>query len=178
MSQFPAFRVADLPQNSPTPFTLTPDAGEMKQLAAELDLTDLRKLRFAGEIRARGKRDWVLTATLGATVVQPCVVTLEPVTTRIDVPVKRLFLARFEEPEETESEMPEDDSAEQLGPEIDVATVMAESLALHLPQYPRKDGAELGEAVFAEPGLTPMKDEDARPFAGLAALKDALDKDK
>jgi len=178
MSQLPAFRVADLPQNRPTPFEIIPDSAALKALAQELDLTDLRKLRFQGDIRARGKTDWELTARLGATVVQPCVVTLEPVTTRIEAQVQRLFLAEIDLPDEAETEMPEDDSVEQLGAEIDVTTIMAESLALHLPQYPRKSGAEMGEAVFTEPGQAPMTDEDTKPFAGLAALKDALDKDK
>ena len=38
--------------------------------------------------------------------------------------------------------------------------------------------AELGDAVFAAPGITPMRDEDARPFSGLAALKDKRGQDK
>jgi uncharacterized metal-binding protein YceD (DUF177 family) len=57
---------------------------------------------------------------------------------------------------------------------IDVSAVMAEALALHLPLYPRAGGADLGEAVFTEPGLAPMRDEDAKPFAGLAGLRDTL----
>jgi hypothetical protein len=32
--------------------------------------------------------------------------------------------------------------------------------------------------VHAEPGQKPMTDEDARPFAGLGALRDALKKDE
>ena len=51
------------------------------------------------------------------------------------------------------------------------------ALVLALPEYPRSEGAELGEAIFTEAGLAPMKDEDARPFAGLAALKDQLKPD-
>lgn len=178
MSLLPPFRVADLPQNRATAFEITPDASVMRSLAQELDLDGLRKMRFAGEIRADGKRDWVLRAKLGATVVQPCVVTLEPVTTRIDTDIERRFVADFDEPEEAEAEMPEDDNIEALGSEIDVAAIMAESLALNLPEYPRKGDAELGEAVYTKPGEKPMTDDDVKPFAGLAALKDAMDKDK
>ena len=54
---------------------------------------------------------------------------------------------------------------------------MLESVALNLPQYPRKDGAELGQHVHAEPGTQPMTDEDTRPFAGLADLLKPGDKD-
>lgn len=174
MTQKTAFRVADLPQNKATAFDLQPDAETRTRLADDLGLSALRKLSFTGQIKASGATDWELTGQLGATVVQPCVVTLEPVTTRIETPVRRLFLADLPEPEEEEVEMPEDDTQEQLGAEIDPATVMVEALSLALPLYPRKEGVELGQAVFTEPGKTALKDEDTRPFAGLAALRDQL----
>jgi len=44
-------------------------------IAEELGLSDLRKLRLQGRVFEDGT-DWVLDAQLGATVVQPCVVTL------------------------------------------------------------------------------------------------------
>ncbi len=177
MSDTSALRVADLPQNAPTPFDLRPDAAIRAALAAELGLLGLRKLRFAGHISAQGRRDWELTGSLGATVVQSCVVTLEPVTSRIDTDVRRLYVADLPEIEDDEAEMPEDDSVEALGRVIDPGAVMAEALALALPQYPRKDGASLGRTVFAAPGIDPMTDEETRPFAGLAGLRDTLRKD-
>ncbi len=178
MTKQPALRVADLPQNSPTPFDLRPAAAELEEIRHELHLLGLRKLSFVGEIRAQGKRDWVLTAQLGATVIQPCVVTLDPVTTRIETSVRRVFLSDWTEPDEPEFEMPEDDETEPLTAEIDPGQVMREALALALPQYPRRDGAELGSANFTEPGKRPMTDDDAKPFAGLAGLRDALKKDE
>lgn len=173
-----ALRVADLPQNRPTRFTLTPEAKALTDIASELGVDALRKLRFEGEIKARGKRDWVLKAKLGFTVTQPCVVTLEPVTTRIDTEVTRTYLAEMPEPEGEEVEMPEDDTQEQLGSVIDPGQVMVEALALALPLYPRKEGVGSGDASFAGPGITPMTDEEAKPFAGLAALRDSLKKEE
>lgn len=172
-----AFRVSGLSQTAPTPFDLAPGPDALAALARDLDLLALRKLRFAGEITAQGRRDWLLTGQLGATVVQPCVVTLEPVTTRIDMPVRRLFMAEMPEPDAAEVEMPEDDSAEPLGAVIDPAAVMREALALALPLYPRKPQADLGAARFTEPGKAPLTDEDTRPFAGLADLRARLKKD-
>lgn len=169
-----ALRVAELSQNAQTPFSLRPDADSLRKIAEELDLSALRKLSFEGRLKALGRSDWQLEARLGATVVQPCVVTLEPVQTRIDVNVTRLFVQDYEEPEETEVEMAEDDRTEPLGAWIDPAVVMIEALALEIPEYPRADGAELGQAVYTKPGEAPMTDEDARPFAGLANLKDQL----
>ncbi|WP_050930056.1 YceD family protein [Aestuariivita boseongensis] len=170
------FRVADLPQRRPTRFNIVPDAAACARIADALELSALRKLRFEGEIAAQGKTDWRLTATLGATVVQPCVVTLEPVTTRIDEPVTRLYQADFTEPDGTEVEMPEDDSVEPLPTQIDLMEVLTEALALNIPAYPRVDGADPADTVVTEPGKEPLRDEDMRPFAGLAALRDQLAK--
>ncbi len=171
------FRVAKLSQNAPTPFSLLPEKPVLDTLARDLGLSALRKLRFEGEIRSFGKADWILTGHLGATVVQPCVVTLDPVTTRIETDVERRFLADMampDEEEDTELEMHEDENAEPLGSHIDPVAVMEEALALAMPLYPRVDGAEMSETVFTEPGKVAMRDEDARPFAGLAGLRDKL----
>jgi uncharacterized metal-binding protein YceD (DUF177 family) len=171
-------RVADLSSNATKNLNIRPDADAIATLRDALGLSGLRKLTLVGNLSPMGKKDWRLTAKLGATVVQPCVVSLEPVTTRIDVEVERNFIAglteRAAENDEEEIEIPEDDTYERLGPEIDLAAILTESLAMALPQYPRLDGAHLDESVFAAPGITPMKDEDARPFAGLSALRDQL----
>ena len=169
-----ALRVADLKQNSATPFAVRPEATALKQIALDLDLQGLRKLSFGGDVTAHGASDWLLTAKLGATVVQPCAVTLEPVTTRIDVKVRRTYLKEPFEDDAPEIEMSEDDSEEPLGHWIDPEQVMLEALVLALPLYPRSEGAKLGESIYSEPGVTPMSDEDARPFAGLAAHKSQL----
>jgi uncharacterized metal-binding protein YceD (DUF177 family) len=107
-------------------------------------------------------------------VVQPCVVTLEPVVTRLEEDVARNWVSDFEVPEAEEVEIPEAVEDEPLGAEIDLGAVMVEALALALPAFPRAEGAELSESAFTEPGQKPMTDEDARPFAGLAALRDKL----
>jgi len=171
-------RVSDLSANRPNSFDLRPEADIRAAIAEALDITGLRKLRFHGAIIADGGQDWRLDATLGATVVQPCVVTLAPVVTRLDLEISRRYMVSPPEPEigeDGEALMPEDDTIEPLGPVIDPAAVMIEALALNLPLYPRATGADLGEAVFAGPGVAPMRDEDARPFAGLAGLREALD---
>lgn len=176
MSDLPSkiVRLADLPNRKGMHFTLEPNAEERAALARDLGVPSLKKLRFEGKLAPLGKRDWQLTAHLGATVIQDCVVTLEPVTTRIDDQLSRQFVSDFEIPEGDEVEMPEDDSSEPLPETLDLVEVMLEALTLSIPAYPRKDGAGIGSAVFTESGKKPMTDEDARPFAGLAALRDTL----
>jgi len=162
-----------------TRFRYAPDAEAVQQICADLDLLAARKLRLDGTLEPEGREDWRLNGALGATAVQPCSVTLEPVTTRVDTQVIRRFVQTL--PEDTGSEtdedgipMMEDDTLEQLGDAIDLHAVLTEALAIALPDYPRADDADLGEAVFTEPGQSAMTDADARPFAGLAALKDKL----
>lgn len=155
---------------------LRPGPERMAALAESLGLLGLRKLRLSGALRAEGREDWRFDGTLGATVTQPCVVTLEPVVTRIDEPVVRRYLADWPPPEEAEGdevEMPEDETIDPLGDVIDLGAVMEEALALALPPYPRAEGAELeaGEGRAAPPGETPLEDADLKPFAGLAELK-------
>ena len=171
------FAVADLPQNRPTKFNLRPNEDQLVNISNKLGLSAAHKVSFAGQITAQGRRNWVLSAKLGATVIQPCIVTLEPVKTRIDTDVRREFLAELPDPGLGEVEMHDDENIELLGSTIDPFVVMVEALTLALPQYPRKKGANLAESVFTEPGQKPMTDEDARPFAGLAGLGKAMKND-
>ena len=168
------FRVADLPDRRETRFEVVPTADQRAEIAERLKILDIRKLRFAGSLRPEGSRGWVLEADLGATVVQSCVVTLDPVTTRVEETALRRYTPDIEAAEaEARAQadadgvpMPDDDSLE--------AEVMEEALALALPLYPRADGAAMGGATFAEPGTKPLEDEDVKPFAGLASLRDKL----
>lgn len=161
-------------------FSFEPDAEARAALASHLGAEAIRKLRFTGRLTPLGNRGWQLDADLGATAVQACIVTLTPVTTRIDTPVTRRFVPadRLDNYEAgSETEMPEDDSLEPLGDVIDLWAVMAEALALALPAYPRAGDADLEQAQFAEDGVEPLTDEDVKPFAGLASLREKMRKD-
>ena len=165
-----AFRVAELASRKPTRFSLALDEAAMAALAADLGLLEVRKLTFKGELVPKGRHDWELTARLGASVVQACIVTLAPVQTRIDEEGTRRYLADMPQIEADEVEMSEDDTVEPLPQVIDAGAVMAEALALALPLYPRAPGAELGAVQGTPPGAEPIVEEKLRPFAGLADL--------
>lgn len=156
-------------------FKFTPDAAARAQIAAALDLIDLPEFTFMGELSPAGRADVTLRADLEALVVQPCAVSLAPVRSKLKDSTERRYMFDFIEPEADELEIPADD-IEPLPEVIDVAAIAIEALALALPLYPRARGAEFGEAVFAAPGVEPLKSEDLRPFAGLAGLVDKLKK--
>jgi uncharacterized metal-binding protein YceD (DUF177 family) len=170
------FPVRGLSPKKPTRFDLTPDAATRAAIATALDVTAIRALHFKGELRPVGRRDIQLDAVLVARVEQPCGITLTPVITDIRETVVRRYLADWVAPEGTEVEMPEDDTTEPLPDVIDAGAVAMEALTLALPMYPRALGAGLAQATFAEPGVAPLQDDDLKPFAGLAALKDKLGK--
>lgn len=165
-----------LNRETPFVFELTPDTAMRDKIAAFLRIEAVPALNFAGEIAARGERGWLVAGEIRAETVQSCVVTLDPVAQSIDERVSRHF-----EPEETLGDQhdltvdfDDDDAPDGFSDRIDLAAVMIEELALALDPYPRKQDAALETQVFTEPGQRPMTDEDARPFAKLAALKDKL----
>lgn len=162
----PALRPAELPRGRATAIALAPDAAGRAALAAWLGITDVPALRLAGELRPVGRADWELEAELVAEVVQPCVVSLAPVRSRIAAPVRRRYLADPPPPAAGEAEMPDDDSVEPLGAVIDLDEVLREALVLALPDYPRAAGA-VPDATARDPA----DPGPARPFAGLAALR-------
>ena len=149
-------------------FDIAPSAEEAPALARLLGAQAVRKLRFAGRLARLAGGGWQLEGELGATVIQTCVVTLDPLTTRIDQPVRRTFLPQADAtgPELVISP-DEDDEIEPLGERIDLGLVAIEALALALPAYPRKPGASFGppESALGE------EESEAKPFAALAALR-------
>ena len=165
-------RLAAARRRDPIPFDLAPEPEMRATLADKVGVSSLKKLRFRGTLEPQDHGDWLLEAALGATVVQPCDITLEPVTTRIDEPVRRRYVAALGQAElPAEQEMPENVDEEPLPGVLDLEAVMIEALSLAVPAFPRSDAAALGEAVYTGPGADPMRDQDAKPFAG---LRDAL----
>jgi uncharacterized metal-binding protein YceD (DUF177 family) len=172
-------RTATLNLSRGAEFDLHLSAPQLEAMAATLGIVRLRKARFTGRIAAEPGGGWRLTGHLGATVVQSCIVTLDPVTTRIEEEVARRYLPDYRDPAagaepDDEIELPDDVDTEALGPIIDPGAVMTEALALALPLYPRAQSADLAQTAFTEPGKPAMTDADARPFASLASLRDKM----
>ena len=173
-----SLRVADLRQSKGTHFDVRFSAGDQQSAAKTLEIPGVAKMRFHGQITPLGSADWELKGTVGATVTQECVLTLVPVKTRMDEQVYRIFrkdVPDYEDGSVVELNM--DEHEEPLGAEIDLFAIAVEAIALALPPYPKAEGAALETTAFAGEDVTPMSDEDAKPFASLAALKDKLQKE-
>lgn len=170
--------VGDLPKNRARKFRLEPSNAQLKKLAEDLQILGLKKLLFEGQVQFNDQGDLILDAELGVSATQECVVTLEPVKTRIDTTVVRRFCPDHGAVEDDRQMLEdEDENIDPLGETVDLGEILLESIALNLPDFPRVEGAALEQSTFAEDGVTPLKDEDTKPFAGLAALKDKLESD-
>lgn len=157
-------------------FDESPTEAEAEAIRQSLGLRGMRKMRFQGELSPIGKRGWLVEGTVGASITQECVVTLEPVKTRIDAEVKLRFLPESMIEDDTPEDVLEDD-VEALGSIIDLGHVAVEALSLAMPDYPRSE-TTAPTRVTAEPeGAAPILDEETKAFAGLAALKEKLASD-
>lgn len=165
-------RLGDFTATSGGDVTYEPDAKQRHEIAAALGVEKVRKLVLTGKLIPEHKKDWRLEAKLGATVIQSCVRSLAPVTTRIDETLTRRYLSDLPHlPTGEEIEMPEDDTVEPLPDAIDLAQIATEALALALPAYPLAENAELDPAYADD---LANDHENEKPFSGLASLRDKL----
>lgn len=164
--------ISELSQNKPFRFDLRWEADDVASYLDDLELRALSKLSIKGQIVAEGGKDWRLIATVGASAVQGCVVTLDDVKTRLDVEIERRYLKDFEKYDaEITSEEDLDTETEEVPAEINLLDLALETVTLNLDDFPRKDGQELDNVLAAPEGVVPLTDDAVKPFAGLAALK-------
>lgn len=173
-----ALKVSGLPEGGLS-FRDVADADERAALAARYGVVGVKRFAVEGKLRPYD-RGWRLTARVTARITQTCVATLATVDQIMDEPFERLYAPGAPELDDLlDLDIEADDPPEPLGREIDPAEAAAEVAALALDPYPRAAGADAVEAAAAPEGEAPLTDEDVRPkpFAGLAALKEKLEKD-
>ena len=151
---------------------LTADDAERRSIADRLDLAGLDRLeahvslsRTGPVVRAEGR--------LLASLEQSCVVTGEPVAAHVDEPFALLFMpepAGIGHDEEIELGEGDCDVVFYDGAAIDLGSSIADTLALSIDPYPRSASAN---AALKEAGV--LSEEQASPFAALAALKKGSD---
>lgn len=146
-----------------------PDEATRQAIAQEAGLVALPRLVATFELARRGADSLRVQGRVTATVIQNCVVTLEPVESEVDEPVDLFFRPEPAGSTETSVEEGIQQFEGEEPPEIlvngmvDLGTVATEFLNLGIDPYPRKEGA-----VFDAP---PAGDPASHPFAALAALR-------
>lgn len=150
--------------------------GERQQIAERLGVSEVQNLevslhavKFRGGMRVTGQ--------LTAAIVQPSVITLEPVLQRISEPIDRVFLPGTKRSDSANAgaEIFVDLEGEDIpdhfeGQEADMSELIIETLALGIDPYPRAAGESLDSLGLSGP------EEDESPFARLKSLKKTNDK--
>ncbi len=167
-------KLSDIPPKG-VEMTIEADENERQRLSQRFGLVGLPHL--SAHIRLFPVKDlFRLEGRVTAVAVQSCVVTLEPVESKIEEDFSRLYgtdQALSAAMAALEVEIDIDPEAEDLPDPIqdggiDIGEAAAEELALNLDPFPRKPGASLDGSPFA------AKPEERKnsPFAGLSKLRD------
>ena len=147
-----------------------------KARAALADLHGLERVDSfeADMLVSRWKKEGVrITGTVKASIVQLCVVTLEPLTSHVEAEIDSLFVpeqSRLSRVADGHGEIIIDVEGDDLpepfeGNEIDAGALAEEHFELTIDPYPRKPGAALDG-----PAGDPLPERE-NPFAKLASLR-------
>ena len=172
----PKLELRHLVQNRGINFNLDFSETLIFSVVQQHGLMDMQKASFLGTILPVGRGDWVLSGRLGASIEQPCSLTLLPVRTRIDTQVTRNLRKSLSTLSKTalDNGSANDDNDEQLHPMIDIFCIFCEALSLELPDYPRTENVVATIIDYGPPGTAALTDDTAKPFAVLAGLKDKI----
>ncbi len=172
-------RLDDIEPGTPTAVALKAGPDECAALAKRLSLLALDSLH--AKLRLWRIKDGLrISGRLFAKGSQACVVTLEPVAFAIDEPVE-LALYRAEALAREEERLGETQWQEALdrdvleGEEVDLGEIVAQSLSLALPAYPRAAHADEVMRRYApdatdDDHLAPADPNENSPFAKLTEL--------
>ena len=150
---------------------LCADEDERRAVTDRLGLLSLDRLE-AHSVLSRNGQKVRASGRLKASLEQACIATGVAVPAHIDEPFDLLFVpepksgSADEEIELGEGDL---DTIFHDGAAIDLGGAVADTLALALDPYPRSAGAE---TALKEAGV--LTEEEASPFAALAALKSKL----
>lgn len=150
---------------------LIADAKECAAIAERLDLISLDRLEAHAVLSREGQQIKV-HGRLKASLAQACVATGEMVFEHVDEAFDLTFVPApggTGPEEEVELESGDLDTIFHDGAGIDLGREIADTLALSIDPYPRSAQAE---AALKEAGV--ITEEEAGPFAALAALKNKM----
>jgi uncharacterized metal-binding protein YceD (DUF177 family) len=150
---------------------LSANTEECAAIADRLGLLSLDRFD-AHAVLGRDGQKVRATGRIKAALEQACVATGEPVPAHVDEAFEIVFLPepKADRPdEEIELAADELDAMFHDGSAIELGSAIVDSLAMALDPYPRSAGAD---AALKEAGV--LSEEEAGPFAALAALREKL----
>ncbi|MFA4995253.1 MAG: DUF177 domain-containing protein [Bdellovibrionales bacterium] len=147
---------------------------ERMALAKRFGLVSLNSLKAHLTLVLGAQQAVEVTGRIEATVVQNCVVTLEPITSHLEIDVNMVLVpGKPNDVRKLEDDELNDEIEYYADGKIDIGEQVAQQLGISIDPYPRKAHASIGTVEFGK------KVEKERPFAKLAtAIKAKKNKGK
>jgi len=172
--------------DSGTAIRIEADAAERARLSERFGLLGLDSL--SAELRLTAEEGGTLIrleGTIIAEVIQVCGITLEPLKSRIEGPLERLYTTAGEsglEPAGEDFDVGAEEPPEQIvGGNFDIGEAIVEQMALELPSFPRKPGIDFVDYStgpenndVAADGREENTHAAGGPFTALAKLRKKL----
>lgn len=153
--------VETLPVKGPYRGTLVMTAAELTALADRFGFTAVASLDVRLEIARVGPDAWDVKGRLQAQIVQPCIVTGDPVPETVDFAIEERYVRAADEDDEIVVGL--EDSEPLVDGCIELGEMVAQSLALAANAWPR--------TADAPDEFKAGNVEEAHPFASLGSLK-------
>ena len=153
--------VETLPVKGPFRGSLVVTEVQLADLAERFGFLDLSRLDVSVEIARVGPDAWDVKGTATAELVQPCIVTGDPVPETVDFDIEERYVRASQEGDEIVVGL--EDSEPLVDGCIELGEMVAQSLALAVNAWPR--------TVDAPDEVRAGDVEDAHPFASLGSLK-------
>ena len=153
---------------------LEPKPTERLALAKRFDLIELQRLVATLSLKPELRGAVAVKGRVEADVVQRCVVTLEPLSSHLDMAINMIFVPESLQRGGAGSpdiENSDEDVEYYAHNKIDLGELIAQHLGINLDPYPRKPDAALEQTEFGQP------DQNPHPLAQLAVLTKKTNKD-
>tara|TARA_B100000965_G_C19225712_1_gene597861 strand:- start:76 stop:630 length:555 start_codon:yes stop_codon:yes gene_type:complete len=153
-------------------FQYTSNLKALTELTRILKIEELKAFSFQGQIFQLNEHDYTLRASFDATVVQLCIISLNPIKTKISNKINQSYIDQ-ENSQKTKYLLIDHDSIEkeQFKSEINVGDIMLEALSLEIPLYPRKKNAKFEGITVTDSEIKPLDRTTNNPFLSLKELK-------
>lgn len=171
------FKVDEL---GPNPKKIHFDASEKERadLSLRFGLVSMSYLKGTVELKRLSGKKIELKAAASTKIVQTCVVSLKPITSKLDVSFRRVYGSPQVNQNHSEEVVLDLEQADDLDPIIggiiEIGEAISEELGLEIDPFPRADGIEFDEFGVG-PELTQDEVKVKNPFAALADLKKKMD---
>ena len=160
-------------------FQHTSNSEELSAMTEMLRVEKLKAFIFNGHLIQSNKTTCTLEASFQATVMQNCIISLNPVKTVIHRKISQSYFITDqlstlrEEGKKIQTISTDFNSADidEISEEINIGNILFEALSFEIPLYPKKKGVIFEGITATKAGIGPLEQNRNSPFDALKKLK-------